>query len=152
MIESSLQRYKAVLSNWRLLIAGLPSAFRMPPVRALVWVPVHFLGANWAKAIGGSHRSAMDQHCAARRHGVRRIHQWMGFGQALQLARYAAIVLYMALAAITALYMYTIPTTDVYQGLAVCSCAASSFMARNRRSGRYVPIWSGISGPERRSA
>jgi MFS transporter, OPA family, glycerol-3-phosphate transporter len=33
--------------------------------------------------------------------------------------RYAAIVLYMALAAITALYMYTIPTSAVYQGMTV---------------------------------
>ncbi|WP_429637899.1 hypothetical protein, partial [Staphylococcus aureus] len=33
--------------------------------------------------------------------------------------RSSAIVLYMVLAAITALYMYTIPTTAVYQGLAV---------------------------------
>lgn len=33
--------------------------------------------------------------------------------------RYAAIVLYMVLAAITSLYMYTIPTTEVYLGMGV---------------------------------
>jgi OPA family glycerol-3-phosphate transporter-like MFS transporter len=33
--------------------------------------------------------------------------------------RYAAIVLYMALAAVTSLYMYTIPHSEVYLGMAV---------------------------------
>lgn len=49
--ESSFARYKAVLSNWRLLVAGLAIGFQNAArYGLLVWVPVHFLGANWSKA------------------------------------------------------------------------------------------------------
>lgn len=49
--ETSLQRYLAVLGNWRLLVASVSIGFQNAArYGLLVWVPVHFLGANWAKA------------------------------------------------------------------------------------------------------
>jgi MFS transporter, OPA family, glycerol-3-phosphate transporter len=119
--ESSFARYLAVLSNWRLMIAGLAIGFQNAArYGLLVWVPVHFLGPDWTKA---SASGVIDP---------RWISVALPVGMALGAAtngwvsdklfnsrRYAAIVLYMALASITALYMYTIPTSAVYQGMAV---------------------------------
>jgi MFS transporter, OPA family, glycerol-3-phosphate transporter len=118
--EGSFARYRAVLSNWRLLVASLAIGFQNAArYGLLVWVPVHFLGADWSKA----DTSVIDP---------RWISIALPVGMALGAAtngwvsdkifnsrRYAAIVLYMALAAITALYMYTIPTSAVYQGMTV---------------------------------
>lgn len=119
--ESSLTRYKAVLSNWRLLVAGLSIGFQNAArYGLLIWVPVHFLGANWAKA---GTTAAVDP-------------RWISIALPVGMAvgafsngwvsdkffnsrRYTAIVLYMALAAVTSLCMYTIPTTDVVLGMAV---------------------------------
>jgi len=56
--ESSFSRYKAVLSNWRLLVASVSIGFQNAArYGLLVWVPVHFLGADWAKADASSARS-----------------------------------------------------------------------------------------------
>src|SRR5882757_702103 len=118
--ESSFVRYKSVLSNWRLLVASLAIGFQNAArYGLLVWVPVHFLGADWTKADA----SVIDP---------RWISIALPVGMALGAAtngwvsdklfnsrRYAAIVLYMVLAAVTALYMYTIPTSAVYQGMTV---------------------------------
>lgn len=120
--ESSFERYKGVLKNWRLLVGGLAIGFQNAArYGLLIWVPVHFLGSNWAKAGAGT--SAIDP-------------KWISIalpvGMAIGAAtngwvsdrifnskRYLAIVLYMVLAAITSLYMYTIPVADVYKGLVV---------------------------------
>ena len=120
--ESSLSRYKAVLSNWRLLVAGLAIGFQNAArYGLLVWVPVHFLGANWTKAAADT--AVIDPRWISIALPV-----GMAFGaftngwvsdKFFNSRRSSAIVLYMVLAAITALYMYTIPTTAVYQGLAV---------------------------------
>ncbi|QCI65971.1 MFS transporter [Phreatobacter stygius] len=120
--ESSLERYKGVLKNWRLLVGGLAIGFQNAArYGLLIWVPVHFLGSNWAKA--SAETAVIDP-------------KWISIalpvGMAIGAAtngwvsdrifnskRYLAIVLYMVLAAITSLYMYTIPATDVYKGLIV---------------------------------
>jgi MFS transporter, OPA family, glycerol-3-phosphate transporter len=120
--ESSFSRYKAVLSNWRLLVASVSIGFQNAArYGLLVWVPVHFLGADWAKA--GASSAVIDP-------------RWISIALPVGMAvgafsngwvsdkifnsrRYAAIVLYMVLACVTALYMSTIPTTAVYQGLVV---------------------------------
>lgn len=120
--ETSWERYKGVLKNWRLLVGGLAIGFQNAArYGLLVWVPVHFLGANWSKA--GVQSAAIDP-------------KWISIalpvGMAIGAAtngwvsdrifnskRYLAIVLYMALAAITSLYMYTIPTSEVYKGILV---------------------------------
>ncbi len=110
-----------MLSNWRLLVAGLAIGFQNAArYGLLVWVPVHFLGANWTKADAAA---SIDPRWISIALPV-----GMAFGafsngwvsdKLFNSRRYAAIVLYMVLAAITALYMYTIPTTAVYQGMAV---------------------------------
>src|SRR6201999_1893213 len=119
--ESSLSRYKAVLSTWRLLVAGVAIGFQNAArYGLLVWVPVHFLGSNWAKSGAAS---AIDP-------------RWISIALPVGMAvgafsngwisdkvfgsrRYLAIVLYMVLAAVTSLYMYTIPTSEIYLGMAV---------------------------------
>jgi MFS transporter, OPA family, glycerol-3-phosphate transporter len=118
--ESSFARYRAVLSNWRLLVAGLAIGFQNAArYGLLVWVPVHFLGADWSKADAGlidprwiSIALPVGMAMGAVTNG------WVS-DKIFNSARYAAIVLYMGLAAITALYMYTIPTSAVYQGMTV---------------------------------
>ena len=46
--ETSLQRYLAVLSNWRFIIASIGIGFQSSARYGLIyWVPVHFLGADW---------------------------------------------------------------------------------------------------------
>ncbi|MGY3588802.1 MFS transporter [Bradyrhizobium sp. USDA 4350] len=98
--EGSLARYRAVLSNWRLLVAGVSIGFQNAArYGLLVWVPVHFLGSNWAK-VGAT--SAIDP-------------RWISIALPVGMAvgafsngwvsdkvfgsrRYLAIVLYMVLA------------------------------------------------------
>jgi MFS transporter, OPA family, glycerol-3-phosphate transporter len=49
--ETSMQRYKAVLSNWRFMIASLAIGFQNTArYGLLVWVPVYFLGTDWKSA------------------------------------------------------------------------------------------------------
>lgn len=119
--EGSWARYKAVLSNWRLLLGGLAIGFQNSArYGLLVWVPVHFLGG------AGDGAAAPDSFIDP---------QWISValpvGMAIGAAtngwvsdnvfgskRYLAIVLYMVLATVTSLFMYTIPASDVYLGLA----------------------------------
>ena len=49
--ETSFSRYIAVLKNWRLMIACVAIGFQNAArYGLLVWVPVHFLGADWSHA------------------------------------------------------------------------------------------------------
>lgn len=120
--ETSWERYKGVLKNWRLLVGGLAIGFQNAArYGLLIWVPVHFLGDNWAKASAST--AIIDP-------------KWISIalpvGMAIGAAtngwvsdkifgskRYLAIVLYMALATVVSLYMYTIPRENVYLGLVV---------------------------------
>ncbi|MDR4305043.1 MFS transporter [Chelatococcus sambhunathii] len=120
--ETSWERYKGVLKNWRLLVGGLAIGFQNAArYGLLIWVPVHFLGDNWAKASPST--ALIDP-------------KWISIalpvGMALGAAtngwvsdkifgskRYLAIVLYMALATFTSLVMYNIPREDVYLGIVV---------------------------------
>jgi len=119
--EGSWDRYKAVLSNWRLLLGGIAIGFQNSArYGLLVWVPVHFLGAGGAgEAASGaiidpkwiSVALPVGMAIGAATNG------WVSdniFGS----KRYLAIVLYMALATATSLLMYTIPVGEVYLGLA----------------------------------
>jgi MFS transporter, OPA family, glycerol-3-phosphate transporter len=104
--ESSWQRYGAALRNGRLLLAGFAIGFQNSArYGLLVWVPVHFLGANlgghpagkWVSvglpvgmAIGALTSGWIsDRFCGSRRSGV--------------------IASFMGLAAIAALAMYGLP-------------------------------------------
>jgi MFS transporter, OPA family, glycerol-3-phosphate transporter len=104
--ESSWQRYRAALRNGRLLLAGFAIGFQNSArYGLLVWVPVHFLGANVAGHSAGKWVSVglpvgmaigaltsgwiSDRFCGSRRSGV--------------------IASFMGLAAIAALAMYGLP-------------------------------------------
>ncbi len=120
--ESSVERYKGVVKNWRLLVGGLAIGFQNAArYGLLVWVPVHFLGVNWAKS--GASAAAIDP-------------KWISIalpvGMAIGAAtngwisdrlfnskRYIGIVLYMGIAALMSLYIYTIPVTEIYKGMVV---------------------------------
>ncbi len=120
--ESSYERYKGVLKNWRLLVGGVAIGFQNAArYGLLVWVPVHFLGANWAKASADTAMIDPKWISVALPVGMAigaATNGWVS-DRLFNSKRYIAIVLYMALAAITSLYMYTIPTTEVYLGLVV---------------------------------
>ncbi len=46
--ETSLQRYKVVVSNWRFMAASIAIGFQSSArYGLLIWVPVHFLGKDW---------------------------------------------------------------------------------------------------------
>jgi len=133
--ESSWSRYKAVLSNPRLMIAALSIGFQNAARYGLiVWVPVHFLGKDWAKAADGmidptwiSVALPVGMAFGALTNG------WISdkvFGS----KRYKAIVLYMLLGAVASIGMYLLPTSIL--GLALLFLAgffvygpASSFWA-----------------------
>ncbi|MCM8732468.1 MFS transporter [Hephaestia sp. GCM10023244] len=154
--ETSWQRYKAVLSNWRLLLGGVAIGFQNSArYGLLVWVPVHFLGGDWASASGSAAIIDPKWVSVALPVGMAigaATNGWVSdniFGS----KRYLAIVLYMVLATITSLYMYTIPAGEIYLGLGVLFLCGffvygpqSSFWALcpdlvgNKRAGTAVGI------------
>ena len=116
--ESSWSRYKAVLSNPKLMIAALAIGFQNAARYGLiVWVPVHFLGKDWAKAADGMIDPAwisvalpVGMAFGALTNG------WISdkvFGS----KRYKAIVLYMLLGAVASMGMYLLPTSILGLGL-----------------------------------
>lgn len=133
--ESSRQRYRAVLKNPRLLVAALSLGFQNAARYGLiVWVPVHFLGANWQKG-----DSFIDP-------------KWITIALPVGMAigalsngwvsdklfgskRYLAIMLYMVLGALTSLWMWSLPAHSAVGLLALFLCGffvygpASSFWA-----------------------
>lgn len=109
--ESSWSRYKAVLGNPKLLIASLAIGFQNAARYGLiVWVPVHFLGKDWAREADGMIDPAwisvalpVGMAFGALTNG------WISdkvFGS----KRYKAIVLYMLLGALASIGMYLLPT------------------------------------------
>lgn len=120
--ESSKERYKAVLSNWRIWMGGLAIGFQNAArYGLLVWVPVHFLGGDGAASGATTSAIAPEWTTIALPVGMAIGAATNGIISDRYFAsrRYIAIVLYMALAAATALFMYTLPANDVYMGLAV---------------------------------
>ena len=120
--ESSKDRYKAVLANWRIWMGGLAIGFQNAArYGLLVWVPVHFLGGDGAASGASSSAIAPEWTTIALPVGMAVGAATNGIISDRYFAtrRYIAIVLYMALAAATALFMYSIPASDVYMGLAV---------------------------------
>jgi len=116
--ESSWSRYKAVLSNPKLMIAALAIGFQNAARYGLiVWVPVHFLGKDWAKAADGMVDPAwisvalpVGMAFGALTNG------WISdkvFGS----KRYKAIVLYMLLGCVASMGMYLLPTSILGLGL-----------------------------------
>ena len=134
-VETSGQRYKAVLKNPRLIIAAISLGFQNAARYGLiVWVPVHFLGANWK-----SGDSMIDP-------------KWITVALPVGMAigalsngwvsdklfgskRYLAIMLYMFLGAATSLWMWSLPPHSAIGLVALFLCGffvygpASSFWA-----------------------
>ena len=118
--ETSWQRYKAVLSNWRMWVGGVAIGFQNAArYGLLVWVPVHFLGKNWATAASGpidpkwiSIALPVGMAIGAATNG------WVS-DHVFNSKRYLAIVLYMALGAVTSFLMYVISSSEVFLGVAV---------------------------------
>ncbi|WP_445116756.1 MFS transporter [Acinetobacter sp. WZC-1] len=133
--ESSWQRYKAVLKNARLLIAAVSLGFQNAARYGLIiWVPVHFLGADWK-----SGDSLIDP-------------KWITVALPVGMAvgalsngwvsdklfgskRYLAVMLYMVLGAITSIWMWSLPAHSMVGIFALFLCGffvygpASSFWA-----------------------
>lgn len=113
--ESWQTRYLAVISNWRLMLAGLAIGFQNAArYGLLIWVPVHYLTSSSATGSGGGAPS-----------------QWISIALPLGMAfgaatngwlsdnvfgsrRYVPIALYMLLAAGSALIMYVLPAEAFY--------------------------------------
>lgn len=121
--ESSLERYKAVLKNWRIIVAGLSVGFENAArYGLLVWVPVHFLGKNWAHATDSiinprwiSVALPVGMAIGALSNG------WISdrlFGS----KRYKAIMLYMFLGGATCFWMWTLPGQSMISILAIFLC------------------------------
>ena len=147
--ESSWQRYRAVLGNWRLLLGGIAIGFQnMARYGLLIWVPVHFLGGNGKAAASSS--SIIDP-------------QWISVALPIGMAigavtngwvsdrlfgarRYIPIVLYMALAALTSLAMYMIPVSAVIPGL--CMLFLCGFFVYGPQSSFWA-LCPDLAGPKR---
>lgn len=133
--ESSLQRYTAVLKNVKLLIAAVSLGFQNAARYGLIiWVPVHFLGSDWKSGDAGisplwiTIALPVGMAIGALSNG------WVSdklFGS----KRYLAIMLYMALGALTSLWMWSLPTHSTLAIGALFLCGffvygpASSFWA-----------------------
>ncbi|MBH3427151.1 MFS transporter [Pseudomonas alkylphenolica] len=135
-VESSLQRYKAVLKNLRLVIAAISLGFQNAARYGLiVWVPVHFLGADWKRGGDGwidpkwiTVALPVGMAVGALSNG------WVSdklFGS----KRYLAIMLYMVLGAAVSLWMWSLPAHSTIGLVALFLCGffvygpASSFWA-----------------------
>jgi OPA family glycerol-3-phosphate transporter-like MFS transporter len=108
--ESSLSRYVGVLKDKRLFVAALAIGFQnIGRYGLLIWVPVHFMGTDWAKATNTiidpkwiSVALPVGMALGALTNG------WLSdklFGS----KRYPAILMFMVLGAGTSLWMYTLP-------------------------------------------
>ncbi len=104
--ETSAERYRHVLSNWRFMIASLAIGFQnMARYGLLVWVPVYFLGQHYKDSLGGRWITIalpMGMALGALSSG------WISdrlFGS----RRSGVITTFMAIAAIAAMAMFYVP-------------------------------------------
>lgn len=107
--ETSLSRYKAVLTNWRLYATGLSIGFQNAARYALlVWIPVHFLGPNWKTAASVIDPVWITVALPVGMALGASTNSWISDVQ-FRSKRYIAIITYMVLGAATAFAMQTIP-------------------------------------------
>lgn len=133
--ETSLQRYKAVLKNAKLIIAAVSLGFQNAARYGLIiWVPVHFLGSDWKTGDGGIDPKWITIALPVGMAAGALSNGWVSdklFGS----KRYLAIMLYMALGALTSLWMWSLPihSTMAIGALFLCGFfvygPASSFWA-----------------------
>lgn len=133
--ETSRQRYLAVLKNPRLPVAAVSLGFQNAARYGLiVWVPVHFLGANWQKGDSFIDPKWITVALPVGMAVGALSNGWVSdrlFGS----KRYLAIMLYMVLGALTSLWMWSLPAHSAMGLLALFLCGffvygpASSFWA-----------------------
>lgn len=133
--ETAAQRYKAVLKNVRLLIAAVSLGFQNAARYGLiVWVPVHFLGADWKHGDGWIDPKWITVALPVGMAVGALSNGWISdrlFGS----KRYLAIMLYMVLGAATSLWMWSLPAHSGIGLAALFLCGffvygpASSFWA-----------------------
>ncbi|MCW2292335.1 OPA family glycerol-3-phosphate transporter-like MFS transporter [Pseudomonas sp. BIGb0408] len=134
-VETSAQRYKAVLKNARLIIAAVSLGFQNAARYGLiVWVPVHFLGADWKSGDGWIDPKWITVALPVGMAVGALSNGWVSdklFGS----KRYKAIMLYMVLGAATSLWMWSLPAHSTIGLVALFLCGffvygpASSFWA-----------------------
>jgi len=104
--ESAADRYRAVLTNWRFLIASVAIGFQsMARYGLLIWVPVHFLGTDWKANPSSAWISValpVGMALGALANG------WIS-DRLFHSNRSRPIVLFMGLAAVSSLAMYRLP-------------------------------------------
>ncbi len=114
--ETSLERYAAVLREWRFLIASAAIGFQnLARYGLLVWVPVHFLGASHDEDPAGKWLSIalpVGMAFGALTNG------WLS-DRLFRSRRSPTIVLFMALAALASLAMYFVPVEERALGIVV---------------------------------
>ena len=146
--ETSLQRYKTVLKNWRFMAACIGIGFQNSArYGLLIWVPVHFLGTDWknSEAAWISIALPVGMALGAVTGG------WIS-DKIFNSVRWKLISLFMTFAAITSMIMFFLPR-DHWAGIMVlflCGFFAygsqSAFWAlcpdllSNRRAGTGVGI------------
>ena len=134
-VETSAQRYKAVLKNARLVIAAVSLGFQNAARYGLiVWVPVHFLGADWKSGDGWIDPKWITVALPVGMAVGALSNGWVSdklFGS----KRYLAIMLYMVLGAGMSLWMWSLPAHSTIGLVALFLCGffvygpASSFWA-----------------------
>lgn len=108
--EGSWARYQAVLRNPRLIIAALSIGFQNAARYGLiVWVPVHFLGRDWAKASDGPLDPAWISVALPVGMAFGALSNGWISDKVFGSRRDKAIVLYMLLGAVASAGMYVLP-------------------------------------------
>jgi OPA family glycerol-3-phosphate transporter-like MFS transporter len=103
--NTSIQRYKAVLSNRRFLVASIVIGFQsVSRYGLLIWVPVHFLGSDWKESDSSWISVALPVGMAAGAFAS----GWIS-DRLFQARRSPVIGLFLALAAMASLSMYFLP-------------------------------------------
>jgi OPA family glycerol-3-phosphate transporter-like MFS transporter len=103
--ETSLQRYKVVLSNWRFMAASIAIGFQSSArYGLLIWVPVHFLGKDWksSEAVWISTALPVGMALGAVTGG------WIS-DKVFHSVRWKLISSFMTLAAIASMIMFLLP-------------------------------------------
>ena len=116
--ESSADRYRHVLSNWRFMIASIAIGFQNLARYGLIfWVPVHFLGADWKSSEDKWVSLALPLGMA-----LGAVTSGWVSDRIFQGKRWPLISLFMFLAALSSLGMYFIPRDNHGLGLIVLFC------------------------------
>lgn len=132
---TSGERYRAVLSDWRLYAAGLSIGFQNAARYALiVWVPVHFLGPGWRSSAGPVDPVWVTLAVPIGMAFGASTNGWVS-DVVFRSRRYLAIVVSMLLAAAVAVAMPVLPPGSALDVVAMLLCGffvfgpASSFWA-----------------------